>query len=223
VCQRSRHIVQLALCLIVLLARASAAQIPALPSQQIPRAHRTPPPITGQPAEVPNAPFTLPAPQGSTREIPLPEVFRGCWSGSVAEIDSLQLFNPDAGRLIWLTKTYTLCYKQTGYSGKWQLTFAESGVADPLRVSEQRQLIKVNSVSGGDRAELTAYLHFRTNGFVGFGGIARPSTLDELSHLHCSISPERELMVVSAAVFVESNGEPYANLSWHTDFSRIGG
>jgi hypothetical protein len=122
------------------------------------------------------------------------------------------------GRLIWLTKTYTLCYKQAGYNGKWQLTFAEGTVADQREVTDQRQSIKVKSVSGPNRAQLTAYLHFRTRPFVGFGGVARPSVLDELAHLNCDVIAGRDLMAVSAAVFVETNGEPYANITWHTNF-----
>lgn len=135
----------------------------------------------------------------------------------------MQPLSPDSGRLIWLTKTYLLCYKQAGYNSNWQLTFAEGAVANRDEVSDQRQLIKVKSVSGPNYAELTAYLHFRTHGFAGFGGIARPATLDELTHLHCSVLPERNLMKVSAEVFVETNGEPYANVTWHTDFFRAGG
>ena len=135
----------------------------------------------------------------------------------------MQPLSPDMGRLIWLTKTYTLCYKQAGYKGKWKLTFAEGAVADRREVTDQRQSIRVKSVSGADRAELTAYLHFRTRGFVGFGGVARPSTLDELTHLHCDVQPERNLMTVSAAVFVETNGEPYAEVTWHTNFFRTAG
>jgi len=135
----------------------------------------------------------------------------------------MQPLSPDMGRLIWLTKTYTLCYKQAGYNGKWQLTFAENAVADRREVSDQRQAIKVKSVSGPDRAELTAYLHFRTNGFVGFGGIARPSTLDELAHLHCNVRPDLNLMMVNASVFVETNGEPFAEVTWHTNFFRTDG
>jgi hypothetical protein len=220
-----RHIARCALALTFtsLAASALAAQMGTLPSQQIPEAHTTPPPIMRQPGEIPSLPSRLPAPQGNTREIPLPEVFRGCWSGSVPRIDSMQPLSPDMGRLIWLTKTYTLCYKQAGYNGKWQLTFAEGTVADRREVSDQRQLIKVKSVSGPDRAELTAYLHFRTHGFIGFGGAARPSTLDELGHLHCNVLPNGDLMTVSAAVFVETNGEPYANITWHTKFLRTGG
>lgn len=169
------------------------------------------------------APLQLPAPQHNTREIPLPDVFKGCWSGSVPAVDSIQPLSSDVSRLIWLTKTYTVCYKQAGNNGKWQLTFAESSVADRREVTDQRQAITVKSVSGRDGAELSAYLHFRTNGFVGFGAIARPSTLDELTHLHCDVRPDLNLMIVRASVFVETNGEPYAEVTWHTNFFRTSG
>jgi hypothetical protein len=224
-CHITRHIfpATLLMLLAAFAGSARAAQIETLPSQQIPAIRPSPPPITRQPGEKPALPGRLPGPQTNTREIPLPDVFRGCWSGSVPRVDSMQPLSPDAGRLIWLTKTYVLCYKQAGYNGKWQLTFAEGAVADRREVSDQRQLIKVKSVSGPDRAELSAYLHFRTHGFVGFGGMARPSTLDELAHLHCNVLPELNRMVVSAAVFVETNGEPYAEVTWHTNFFRTSG
>jgi hypothetical protein len=218
-----RHILSAASLLASLAGSTSAAQIATLPSQQIPQVRPTLPPITRQPGEIPGLPAQLPAPQGNTREIPLPEVFRGCWSGSVPRLDSVQPLSPDSSRLIWLTKTYLLCYKQAGYNGTWQLTFAEGAVADHSEVSDQRQLIKVKSVSGPNRAELTAYLHFRTHGFAGFGGIAQPTVLDELTHLHCNVLPQRGLMTVNAEVFVETNGEPYANVSWHTNFFRTAG
>jgi hypothetical protein len=216
-----RHLLLAAL-ILVALGGSALAQLETLPSQQIPKASTAPPPLARQPSENPNSPSQLPAPQGNTREIPLPEVFRGCWVGSVPQIDTMQPLSPETGRLIWLTKTYTLCYKQAGYDGKWQLTFGESAVADKREVSDERQLIKVKSLSGPDRAELTAYLHFRTRGFAWFGGVARPSTLDELTHLHCNILPGGDLMMVRAAVFVETDGQPYANVTWHTNFFRAG-
>jgi hypothetical protein len=135
----------------------------------------------------------------------------------------MRSLNPNMGRLIWLTKTYTLCYKQAGYNGKWQLTFAEGAVADRTEAYDQRQSIRVKSVSGPDHAELSAYLHFRTYGFTGFGGMARPSTLDELAHLHCNVQPQENLMSVNASVFVETNGEPYAEVTWHTIFFKAPG
>jgi hypothetical protein len=227
VCLRAGHFFPTVLLILAsLTAQALPAQVQTLPSQQIPEARPTSPPIMPQPAETPtpgSSPFQLPGSQGNTREIPLPEVFRGCWSGTVPRLDSMQPLSADMGRLIWLTKTYTLCYKQAGYNGNWQLTFAENAVADSREVIDQRQAIKVKSVSGANHAELTAYLHFRTHGFVGFGGIARPSTLDELAHLHCQVRPELNLMAVSASVFVEANGEPFAEVTWHTMLSRAGG
>ncbi len=126
------------------------------------------------------------------------------------------------GHTIWLTKSYLLCYKQAGYNGKWQLTFAEGRVADRQQVSNQRQLIKVKSVSGANRAELTAYLHFRAAAVGVFGmpsGVV--NTMDELTHLQCHVEPSRQRMSVQAKVFVENDGRPYANITWHADFIRV--
>ncbi|MBV8055782.1 MAG: hypothetical protein JO071_11135, partial [Deltaproteobacteria bacterium] len=107
VCLSMRHIVPGAL-MLVSLAGSALAQIETMPSQQrLPEVRITPPPITRQPGEIPGLPSHLPGPQGNAREIPLPEIFRGCWSGSVPRVDSMQPFSPDMGRLIWLTKTYT--------------------------------------------------------------------------------------------------------------------
>ncbi|MGH7839939.1 MAG: hypothetical protein ACREQT_00260 [Candidatus Binataceae bacterium] len=165
-------------------------------------------------------PPTFPGTQGGTHEIPLPEVFRGCWQGSVPRVDSIVPIDPRAGRTIWLTKSYTLCYKQAGFNGKWLLTYAEGAVANRREVSDQRQAIKVKSVSGADRAEITAYLHFRAPTMGLFGPTGNVNTLDELSHLHCYVMPDQQVMEVRALVFVEQNGRPSVNITWHTRFFR---
>jgi hypothetical protein len=114
-----------------------------------------------------------------------------------------------------------LCYRQTGANGKWQLTFADNSVADTNRAFDQRQVIKVKAVSGPDQAELTAFLHFRAES-VGLFGIptGNLNTLDELADLHCRMTPDREAIMVAASVFVESNSEPYAEMTWHTRLER---
>jgi hypothetical protein len=169
-------------------------------------------------------PPRLPLGLGSnTREIPLPKVFRGCWSGSVPAIDSMRPLQPDEAPLIWLTKLYTLCYQQAGANGQWQLTFADSSVADTDRVSDQRQVIKVKAVTGPDQAVLSAYLHFRAAQVGMFGmpsGVI--NTLDELADLHCQMTPDRDAIEVQASVLVESNSEPYAEMTWHTTLQRTG-
>jgi hypothetical protein len=206
----------------------SAAQVETLPSQQnipLPLPPNPAPPLTNQNQPQGNEstiPQHLPGSQGQTRDIPLPQVFRGCWRGSVPSIDTLEPIEPEAARTVWLTKSYMLCYKQAGYNGQWQLTFAEGSVSDRRQVSDQRQAIKVKAVSGPDRAELTAYLHFRARPLTMFGmpGFGPSNTLDELTHLHCSVTPDKDAMDVRAAVFVENNNQPYANITWHTRFVR---
>jgi hypothetical protein len=207
-------------------ANALAGQIETLPSQQslppLPAPVPKPPPLNSQNQNQENSiPPVFPGSQGATREIPLPEVFRGCWQGSVPRVDSIVPLDPMAGRTIWLTKSYTLCYKQSGYNGKWVLTYAEGGVANRREVSDQRQAIRVKSVSGADRAEITAYLHFRAPVVGLFGApTGMINTLDELSHLHCYVMPDQQVMEVQAAVFVEQNDRPSVNITWHTRFLR---
>lgn len=163
-------------------------------------------------------------PGSNTREIPLPEVFRGCWAGEVPVVDSMTPLSPAATHVQWLTKSYTLCYKQIGYGDRWHLTFAESSVAERSVVSDQRQSISVKSVAGPDRAELTAYLHFRAPQLNPIGvptGVV--NTLDELTHLHCTVTPDHRAMNVRADVFVENNGESWVQITWHTRLTRIRG
>lgn len=206
-------------------ALASAGQVQTLPSQQnLPAPHPSVAPFSNQnqgQGEETIPPPALPGSQGGTKEIPLPEVFRGCWHGIVSQVDAIVPIDPRAAHTIWLTKTYTLCYKQAGYNGNWVLTFAQGAVADRSRVQDQRQAIRVESVSGADRAEITAYLHFRSSGVSIFGmptGIV--NVQDELAHLHCYVMPDQQEMDVRAKVFVETDGKPSVNIFWHTRFFR---
>jgi hypothetical protein len=200
-----------------------AAGVEVLPSQQSPPplpAPQPPPLSSPQEQTIPQRtiPPRLPMGLGSnTREIPLPQVFRGCWSGSVPAVDSIRPLREGEPPIIWLTKLYTLCYRQTGANGKWQLTFADNSVADTNRAFDQRQMIKVKAVTGPDQAELSAYLHFRAES-VGLFGMptGNLNTLDELADLHCQMTPDRGAIEVEASVFVESNAEPYAEMTWHT-------
>jgi hypothetical protein len=202
----------------------SSPESPPFSSQQertIPQ-QKIPPTSSQHEQTIPQRTPQLPADLGSnTREIPLPKVFRGCWSGSVPAVDSIQPLQVGEPPIIWLTKLYTLCYRQTGATGKWELTFADNSVADSNRVFDQRQAIKVKAVTGSDQAELSAFLHFRAES-VGLFGIptGNLNTLDELADLHCRITADREAIEVAARVFVESNSEPYAEMTWHTRLAR---
>jgi len=200
---------------------ADGGQVQTLPSQQnIPPPQVTPPPFLQQPGESMPGPPIMPGRQGNTREIPLPEVFHGCWSGEVARVDSISPLGPEAGRIVWLTKSYTLCYKQT-HDERWQLTFAEGSVADSREVWDQRQSIQVKSVSGRERARLSAFLHFRAPRLNMFGQpTGGVNTLDELTSLDCLVVPGGGAMEVRAQVFVEMDDRPYAQIMWHTRLLR---
>jgi hypothetical protein len=139
----------------------------------------------------------------------------------VPAVDTIRPLQEGEPPIIWLTKLYTLCYRQTGANGKWQLTFADNSVADTNRVIDQRQVIKVKAVTGPDDAELSAFLHFRAESIGMFGmPTGNLNTLDELADLHCRMTPHRDAIEVEASVFVESNAEPYAEMTWHTRLER---
>jgi hypothetical protein len=204
-----------------------AQQVQVLPSQQKPPVQNLPRlPAPSQEETIPSMPSlpAIPGGQGSNmREIPLPEIFRGCWSGEVAQVDSMIPLTQNALHVQWLSKLYTLCYKQVGAGDRWHLTFAENSVAQRSMVSDQRQSISVKSVAGRDRAELTGYLHFRAPevNLFGFRSSA-VNTLDELSQLHCTVSPDRTAMYVRAEVLVENDDEPWVKITWHTRLLRTG-
>lgn len=203
---------------------ALAAGVEVSPSQQAPQ-FPAPKSIPFAPQQEQTIPPRLPMGLGSnTRKIPLPKVFRGCWSGSVPAIDTIRPLQEDEPPIIWLTKLYRLCYRQTGTNGKWELTFADSSVADRDRATDQRQVIKVKAVTGPDEAVLSSYLHFRAESIGMFGTPdGNINSLDELAELHCRMTPDRDAIEVHASVFVESNAEPYAEMTWHTRLERTSG
>ena len=121
---------------------------------------------------------------------------------------------------------YACAIGRPGANGKWELTFADSSVADGDRVNDQRQVIKVKAVTGPDEAVLSSYLHFRAPKIDRDVWDARPAisiSMDELADLHCRMTPDRDAIEVQASVFVESNAEPYAEMTWHTRLERTAG
>jgi hypothetical protein len=208
------------LCMWALLPSAYASPVAVLPSQST-MSSQPKPQINRQSGGTLTLP-ELPARQGSnTREIPLPRIFRGCWSGIVPRVDSLEELDPESGGVQWLTKSYILCYAQIG-AKQWKLTFAQGAVADRSRVSDERQRIQVKSVGGPNRARLVAFLHFRAPQVNALSGAVTGTvnTMDELTQLDCDVRPDGNHMRVRAQVYVENDGRPYAEISWHTDFIR---
>jgi hypothetical protein len=202
-----------------------AAGVEVLPSQQapeLPASKRVP----FAPQQEQTIPPRLPMGLGSNmREIPLPKVFRGCWGGSVPAVDTIRMLRPGEGPPIWLTKVYTLCYEQDVSSGRWKLTFADGSVERSDRVSDQRQVIKVKAVIAPGEVELSDYLHFRAAKFNALLGLptGESTEMDEIADLHCRMTPDRDAIEVQASVFVESNADPYAEMTWHTRLERTSG
>src|SRR5262249_326800 len=84
-------------------------------------------------------------PANQVLEIPLTEVFRGCWRGQVDEVDSKQMLRGwrPAFLVYWIPKAYEVCLLRRGLE-PWVLTWSESKLgphwpwiqesADSLRV-----------------------------------------------------------------------------------------
>jgi len=69
----------------------------------------------------------------ATLEIPLPEVFRGCWAAEVKSLDSVETVSHWRGgmpewviRGTWNNKVYTFCYSQIGSEMALRFARAES-------------------------------------------------------------------------------------------------
>ena len=98
----------------------------------------------------------------STREIPLPKVFQGCWQAQVTHLDSLRVLGRQPPNL-WITKTYRFCYRCVA-QGPFVPTLATAGVDSnsvPFGVvSSVQSTLRVLWTDGRSSARLRAFLEF---------------------------------------------------------------
>jgi hypothetical protein len=205
-------------------ANAAGAPLTTNRSQTAPtgsNALEIPPPSPQQIRPMPAPSVNLvppPQPGAETLEIPLPEVFRGCWQGVVRRIDSqTQLAPPIIGG--WIPKTYRICYVQTG-SGPFKPTISETGILrTSVSVRNARSRLDVLSTDGRTQATMRAYLHFDEDAHGLFGLLSGSGSVDELTHMNCAI--EGAVMHVQANMYGEWNGRPWSRVTWHADFSSV--
>jgi hypothetical protein len=180
----------------------SAAPAPFYPQSEAP----APPP---RPAAPPSAPYT------SNQLTVLPPVFRGCWEGTVSNLDSIQAA-PGAHKLgYWTTKTYRLCYKQVG-NGPFQLTFGQTGIVASQRIKDSGGRVSVLATDGRSWARMRAFLHF-DEFYENYN--AQTFAVDEVTMLECSIRGDS--MSVSAHVTGRREDEPWFEAYWHTTFVKV--
>ncbi|HYL60881.1 MAG TPA: hypothetical protein VEU51_18590 [Candidatus Acidoferrales bacterium] len=181
---------------------------------EIPR----PAPQQIRPIPAPSANVIPPLPGAQTLEIPLPEVFRGCWQGVVRYIDSqVQLAPPMIGG--WIPKTYRICYVQSG-RGPFKPTISETGlIANGRAVRNARSRLEVLSTDGRTQATMRAYLHFDEDSHGLFGLFSQTGSVDELTHMNCAI--DGGVMHVQGDMYGEWNRRPWTRVTWHADFSSV--
>jgi len=175
--------------------------------------------LRGPPLSIPDAsppaPSSVPTPVAgdqATLEIPIPEVFRGCWSGTVASLDSFARLSywPPTGASLWFSKSYVVCFRQKGQE-PWRLTFGDSGMPEDTAAIVDQWVRQI--ASSADWVELSAFLHFRNS--LLFLAIDK----QEWAELRCTVSPQG-IMRVTAKLYAEANGHPWVTATWHADFMR---
>jgi hypothetical protein len=189
----------------------------ASPSQELEippvQPRQVPPPASRPELRLPQRPPG----NGNTLEIPLPKVFRGCWRGVVAHIDSLKRLG---GPVIsgWVTKTYRICYVQSA-GGSFRPTFSEAGMLGHTSgISNAAGRLKVTWTDGRTRATMRAFLHFDEAPTSVFGLAGRTGSVDEMTNMECRI--EGGVMHVEGRVYTQWNDEPWALIAWQADFDN---
>ncbi len=181
-------------------------QIPAQPRQQA----WTPAPTPIPPPPRMSVPLVAPQPV-------LPPVFRGCWQGTVDNVDSITRA-PGGHKLgYWTPKIYRLCYKRVG-NGPYQLTFGETDVVATAKIKYSKGSVEIKQTDGRSYAQFRAFLHFdeyhagRNPGLATF-------TVDEVTVLECQIDGDQ--MRVIADVDGRREDVPWFHAHWRATFVRV--
>jgi hypothetical protein len=181
------------------------------------------------PRQAPQQPWTptqtpVPAPPPPPISVPLvapqpvlPPVFRGCWQGTVENVDSITRA-PGGHKLgYWTPKTYRLCYRRVG-DGPYQLTFGETDVVATAKIKYSKGSVEIKKTDSRSYAELRAFLHFdeyRAGANPGGATFA----VDEVTMLECKIDGDQ--MHVIADLDGRREDEPWFHAHWRTTFMRV--
>jgi hypothetical protein len=195
-------------------AAAAAAAVAAsiMNSQNRPQAAPTSAPRNSPPAPAPEAApsAVVSTPLRAQSPPALPAVFRGCWQGSVNELDWIKRL-PGAHRVgYWTPKTYRLCYRRVG-TGPFTLTFTETGVAPSEKIVNARGHVDALATNGRDWAKMRSNLHFDEYQ-VAAGPGGDTFAVDETAMLDCRITSN--VMHVTATVYGTRDGAPWFRAHW---------
>jgi hypothetical protein len=197
-------------------AAAAAAVVNSLMNaQNRPQAAPTGAPAPNVIAPAPAPPPPPLAPPITTQGAPvLPAVFRGCWQGSVNQLDWIKRL-PGAHKVgYWTPKTYRLCYRRVG-SGPFTLTFTETGVAPSDKIINVHGRVNALATNGRDWAKMHSDLHFDEYR-VDSGPGGDTFTVDETATLDCRITDN--VMRVTATVYGTRDGAPWFRAHWTSRF-----
>ena len=201
--------------------------VPPAQSDQGDQGYRQPPPVYIPPLFIPEfvpTPYTPATPAPRPPQFPmqaqqpvLPPVFRGCWQGTVEQVDEIRRL-PGAHKLgYWTPKTYRLCYRRVG-NGPYDLTFGETAVVASEKIKYSRGRVTVLQTDGRTSAKLHAFLYFDEYR-AGSGPGGPTCSVDEDTTLNCTI--DGDSMRVNAAVYGRREDQPWFRAHWHAIFNHV--
>ena len=184
--------------------------------QQAPQQPWTPPPTPVPAPPPPPPPPQIRVPLIAPQPV-LPPVFRGCWQGTVENVDSITRA-PGGHKLgYWTPKVYRLCYKRVG-DGPYQLTFGETDVVATEKIKYSKGTVEIKQTDGRSYAELRAFLHFDEYR-KGPNPDRDTFAVDEVTMLECKIDGDQ--MRVIADVDGRREDVPWFHAHWRTTFIRV--
>ena len=173
-----------------------------------PSATASPAPLHGQ-SQTAGSSEPAPLPESSQLlEIPIPEVFRGCWESTVDRLDSRTMLSGWILFTYWMPKSYKMCFVSAGRD-QWRLTYSSTYVDVGLAraIESQPQGVRVVRIAGPDLLYLEAKLRLVQGSMVK----------DETSTIKLHVDSNDE-MSAEAAVIIDWNGAPWMSATWHTTF-----
>jgi hypothetical protein len=148
----------------------------------------------------------------------LPAIFRGCWQGQVAYLDSIQRMYGAPKLGLWTPKTYRICYQRIG-NGPFELTFSQVGVVPNVKITNPVGRMDLISTDGRNAARMRAQLHFDEY-YSGRRFTGQTFAVDEETILDCDVQGSGA-MLVHGTVFGQREGSPWFHATWHAVFSRV--
>lgn len=205
--RRSRAVVW---ALVFALCIASTAYAENNPRMNLSQPNDTTPPAPVAPSFQGKALPSLP-PSHQLLEIRIPATFRGCWKGEVLRLDSVRMLKPEMRRVIWLPKSFEMCFVERGHD-KWELTYSSFQLETAPSPFFQPVSDSLRVMAGKTRDAIVVESRTRFRNLI--------AVRDETTTI--TLSPRgRDLLKADAELMAYDNGAPFVQSSWHTDFRQM--